>query len=152
MRANANRFHYRPDFIRAAQHDYIQTAIQLHQLLERVQTVHFRHQNVEDNEIRRLTRFPPIFSRDAPGLTASQLPVPIPSRSYCGRHAQSPRKSPDDAQREFQDHYPLPKLLRYWAVASETAVAPVWEQPRPLAFPKNGDQHEGLPCHPRGYA
>src|SRR6266436_1283211 len=55
MRANANRFYDGPDFIRTAEHDYIQTAIELHQLLERVQTVHFRHKNVEDNEIRPLT-------------------------------------------------------------------------------------------------
>src|SRR6267154_962196 len=55
MCANANRFYDGPDFIRTTQHDYIQAAIELHQLLERVQTVHFRHQNVEDNEIWPLT-------------------------------------------------------------------------------------------------
>ena len=50
-RAQANRFDHGGDFVRARQHDHVQRAVDLHQLPQRLETVHFRHQHVENDEV-----------------------------------------------------------------------------------------------------
>ena len=51
MRSDADGLHHRSHFIRTRQHDYIQAPVDFHQLLQRVNAVHFRHQNVENDEV-----------------------------------------------------------------------------------------------------
>ena len=52
--ANADCFHDGAHFVRAGEHDDVQGTVQLHQILERLQAVHLRHEHVEDDEVRTL--------------------------------------------------------------------------------------------------
>ena len=55
-RADANRFDHGGDFVRAGKHDDVERAVHLHQLPQRLEAVHLRHQHVQNDEIRALAR------------------------------------------------------------------------------------------------
>src|ERR1700735_286590 len=54
-RSQANSFHDGGYFVRAGKHDHVERAIHLHQLAQGLEPIDFRHQNVEDNEVRAQT-------------------------------------------------------------------------------------------------
>ena len=53
-RADPDRLDDRGHFIRAREHDDVERAVHLHQLPQRLQPVHLRHQHVENDEVRPL--------------------------------------------------------------------------------------------------
>ena len=55
-RAQANRFDNRRHFVRAGKHDDVQRAVQLHQLPQSLEAVDFRHQHIENHEVRTFAR------------------------------------------------------------------------------------------------
>src|ERR1700676_2646379 len=57
LRAQANGLHHGPYLIRTGQHDDVERPVDLHQLFQRLKTTQFRHQYVQNNEIRTLARF-----------------------------------------------------------------------------------------------
>ena len=54
VRADADRFHYGANLIRAAQHDDVQAAVELQEFFQGVDAVHFGHQHIQDDEVRPL--------------------------------------------------------------------------------------------------
>ena len=65
LRAQADGFDHRGHFIRAGEHDDVQRAVHLHHLPQGFQTIHLRHQHVENDEIGPLSA--PESSRALPG-------------------------------------------------------------------------------------
>ena len=74
-RAQADRFHHRGHFVRARKHDHVQRAVHLHQLPQRLEPVHFRHQHVQNHEVRPLA-----LADLAPALPCRWTPSPLRSR------------------------------------------------------------------------
>ena len=52
MRAQPNRFHYHADFVRTRQHDHVQAAVNLQKFFQRLDAAHFRHQNIQNDDVR----------------------------------------------------------------------------------------------------
>ncbi len=50
-RAEPDGFDDRGHFVRAGKHDHVEAAVHLHQLAQRFQPVHLRHQHVENDEL-----------------------------------------------------------------------------------------------------
>src|SRR6266851_4936755 len=62
----------RPHLVRARQHDDVQAAVDLHQFLQRFQSIHLRHQYIQDNEVGPLA-FVHFFERFFPGADGFHL-------------------------------------------------------------------------------
>ncbi len=52
LRAQADGFDDSAHFIGTGEHDHVERAVDLHQLLQSLNPIHLRHQHVQDNEIR----------------------------------------------------------------------------------------------------
>ena len=51
MRSDSDGLDNRAYFVRARKHDHVEAAIHLHQLLQRFDAVHFRHQYIQNDEV-----------------------------------------------------------------------------------------------------
>ena len=68
--AQANGFDDRADFIGAGKHDDVERAILLHERAQSLETVHFRHEDVEDDDVGPVSPVVTVSSASLPFETA----------------------------------------------------------------------------------
>src|ERR1700730_2701505 len=107
MCAEANGFNYRAHLVRAAQHDYVQAAVELHQFLKRLEPIELRHQHNQTDEVRPLSAadFGNGFSAGVDRLDLKAIHL-----EQCLQVFPYARFVIDNQDFFFRSHWPTPSL------------------------------------------